>query len=106
MELLLPQWSYARFRLSFTGRSRRRGHFGVEIEELFQALGIVFEAATDINALQHFVVALMRLAQIRGHVIRIVELRHSRWVMGFAGQDNFLRAACEVSPIFLGELRQ
>ena len=54
------------------------GHFGVELEQLFQPLGVVLEPAADIDALQHLVVALMRRAQIVGHGVGIVEIGDRR----------------------------
>src|SRR3546814_6023682 len=50
--------------LPLLGCSRRRGHFGVKIEQLFQPFGIVAEPPSDIDALQNFVVALVRFSQI------------------------------------------
>src|SRR3546814_8198571 len=49
--------------LPLLGCSRRRGHFGVKIEQLFQPFGIVAEPPSDIDALQHFVVAFVRFSQ-------------------------------------------
>lgn len=40
----------------------------MEVEQLFQPLGVVFEAATDIAALQRLVIAVMRGAQVLGMV--------------------------------------
>ena len=46
--------------LSFPAGASRGGHFGVEIKELLQPFGVVLEAATNINTLQHFIVPLVR----------------------------------------------
>ena len=90
----------------FLGRSRRSGHLGVEIEQLFQPLGIVLEAAADIDALQHLVVALMRRAQVGGHVVGIVEIGDGRREMVLARQQDVLGAARQVGLVLFGERRE
>jgi hypothetical protein len=52
-----------------------RGHLGVEFEELFQPLGVVLEAAADVDALQRLVVALVSGAQVgKNRVLSLPQL--------------------------------
>jgi hypothetical protein len=37
------------------------GHFGVKLEEFFEAIGVVFEAAIDVDAIEYFVIGILRL---------------------------------------------
>ena len=83
----------------------RGGHLGVKLEQLFQPLGVVAEAAADIDALKHLVVALMRLAQIGGHVLGIIEIGDGRRKMRLARQQDVLGAAGQVGLVLLGERR-
>ena len=83
----------------------RRGHLGVKLEQLFQPLGVVPEAAADIDALQHLVVALMRLAQVGGHVVGVVEIGDRRREMCLARQQDVLGAAGQVGLVLLGQCR-
>ena len=46
--------------------SLRAGHFGVEFEQLFEAFGVVFEAAADVDAFQDLVVSIVRGAKVSG----------------------------------------
>ena len=87
----------------FLACSLSRGHLGVKLEQLFQPLGIVAEAAADIDALQHLVVALMRLAQVGGHVLGIIEIGDRRREMRLARQQDVLGAAGQVGLVLLGE---
>src|SRR3546814_15395089 len=64
-DTLFPYTTLFRSCLPLLGCSRRRGHFGVKIELLFQPFGIVAEPPSDIDALQNFVVALVRFSQDR-----------------------------------------
>ena len=75
------------------------------VEQLFQPLGVVLEAAADVDALQHLVVALMRLAQVGGHVVGIVEVGDRRREMRLARQQDVLGAAGQVGLVLLGERR-
>jgi hypothetical protein len=80
-------------------------HFGVEFEQLFEPLGIVFEPPPDIDALQHLVVALMRFSQIGGHLLRVIEVGDGRREMCLARQQNVLRATGQVGLVLLGQRR-
>ncbi len=51
-----------------------RGHLRIHLEQLFQPLGVVAEAAADIDAFQHLVIALMRGAEVGGHFFGIAEV--------------------------------
>src|SRR5690606_27336820 len=50
------------------------GPLGVGFEELFEARGLVLEAAADVDALQGLVVALVGRAEVGGHGVGIVEI--------------------------------
>jgi hypothetical protein len=50
------------------------GHFGIKLEEFFESFSVVFEAATDVDALEDFVVAFVGLAQVGGHVFGGTEI--------------------------------
>src|SRR5579875_3854914 len=67
-----PVRSYALAKPRSSFAAFRGGHPGVKLEQLFQPLGVVAEAAPDIDAFQDLVVPLMRRAQIGGHRVRIV----------------------------------
>src|SRR3546814_1712324 len=69
------------------------GHFGVEFEQFFEALGVVFEAAADVDAFEDLVVAIMRVAVGFGHLLRIVELGDGLGEMRLAGAADVLCAA-------------
>jgi len=79
--------------LGFAGLFVLRCHFGVEIKQLLQPLGIIFKAAADVDALQHFVVALMGTAQIVGHLVGGVEIGNGSGEMGFPCQQDIFGAA-------------
>ena len=89
--------------VAFFGCSLPRSHLGVEFEQLFQPLGVVPEAAADVDALQHLVVALVRLAQVGGHGLGIVEIGDRRREMRLARQQDVLGAAGQVGFVLLGE---
>ena len=91
--------------LRLLGRSVRCGHLGVQLEQLFQPLGVVAEAAADVDALQHLVVALVRLAQVGGHIVGIVEIGDRRREMRLARQQDVLGAAGQVGLVLFGERR-
>ncbi|ESS67483.1 hypothetical protein MGMO_164c00180 [Methyloglobulus morosus KoM1] len=44
-------------------------HLGIKLEQLFQPFGVVSEAAADVDAFQHFIIAFVRLPQVGGHVV-------------------------------------
>jgi hypothetical protein len=48
------------------------GHFGIQLEEFFEAFGVVFEAATDVDAFKHFVVKVVGFSEVGGHVLGVV----------------------------------
>ena len=50
-----------------SGGSLGARHPCVEFKELFEPLGVILEPATDVDAFQHLVVALMRMAQVFRH---------------------------------------
>ncbi len=68
------------------------GHFGVELEEFFEALGVVLEAAAEVDALQGLVVALVGGAEVGGHFFRVVEVGDGRREMRLQRQQDALRA--------------
>jgi hypothetical protein len=47
-------WLGFSFSRVFRGR-RLGGHFSVQLEEFFEAFGVVFEAATDVDEFENFV---------------------------------------------------
>lgn len=66
----------------------RAGHPGVEFEQLFEPLGIVPKTAADVNALQHRIVMLMRMAEVFGHRLRIIKICDGRREMRFTGEED------------------
>ncbi|MEZ7956276.1 MAG: hypothetical protein QMC23_05235 [Rubritalea sp.] len=62
-----------------------RGHFGVELEEFFQSLGIVLEAATDVDPLQGLIIPLESLAQIFRQGLWFIQIRDCRRKVCLAG---------------------
>jgi hypothetical protein len=61
-----------------------RRHLGVKLKQLFQPLGVVLEAAADVDALQHFVVALVGMSQVVRHGVRVVQVGDGGGEMRFA----------------------
>jgi hypothetical protein len=49
-------------------------HFGIKLEDFFEAFGVVFEAATDVDAFEDFVVAFVGFAQVGGHGFGVIEI--------------------------------
>ena len=80
-------------------------HLGVHVEQFLQQLGVVLEAAADIDALQHFVIALMGMAQVFGHGVGVIEIGNGFWPMGLTGQQNIFGAAREIGLVLFGEWR-
>src|SRR3546814_12554246 len=78
------------------------GHFGVEFEQFFEALGVVFEAAADVDAFEDLVVAIMRVAEVFGHLLRIVALGDGLGEMRLAGEEDVLCAAGQVAFVQIG----
>ena len=78
---------------------------GVEVEQLFQPLGIVLEATTDVNALQHLVVAIMRRTQVGGHGVGIVEIGDGGRKVVLSRQQDVLGTTREVSLVLLRQRR-
>ena len=68
-------------------------HLGVQLEQLFQPLGVVAEAPADVDALQRLVVALVRFAQVGGHFVWIVKVGDRRREVRFARQQDVFGAA-------------
>src|SRR3546814_19085876 len=86
--------------LPLLGCSRRRGHFGVKIEQLFQPFGIVAEPPSDIDALQNFVVALVRFSQIDRHFLLVIKVSDCGWEMSLSRQQYVFKigsASCRES---------
>jgi hypothetical protein len=48
--------------------------FVVKCKQPFQAFCVILETATDVNALQYFVIALVRSAQIVRHGVGVIEI--------------------------------
>src|SRR3546814_14344483 len=69
------------------------GHFGVEFEQFFEALGVVFEAAADVDASEDLVVAIMRVAEVLGYLLRNGELGDGIGAMRLASEEDVLCAA-------------
>ena len=90
----------------FLACSLSGGHLGVKIEQLFQTLGIVLEAAADINALQNLVVTLMRRSQVGWHVVGVVEIGDCGREMVLARQQDVLSAAREISLVLVSKGRE
>src|SRR3546814_14295069 len=91
-------------RLPFLRRSRRCGHLGIEVEQLFQPLGIVAKPPPDIDAFQHLVVALMGFAQIGGHLFGVIKVGDSGRKMRLARQQDILLTTGKIIPLFLGSI--
>ena len=77
-------------------------HFALEGEEFFQALGVVFEAAADVDAFQDFVVAFVRVAQVFRHRAGGVEVGDGFREVHFAGKKNGGGAFRQVGLVLLG----
>jgi hypothetical protein len=79
---------------------QRLSHLGIEVEQLLQPLGVVLEAATDVDALQHFVIALMRRAQVSGHGLGVIEVGNGRREMMLPRQQDVLAQRVRSSLFF------
>src|SRR6185312_5113306 len=100
MEWISLPRSCAGLPLAIPARLGSRGHRGVQLEQLLQPFGVVAEAATEVDALQHLVVALVSLAQISGHgLLRVVQLRDGGRKMCLARQEDVFGAAGKVGLI-------
>ncbi len=80
-------------------------HLRIKLEQLFQALCVVLETASDINALQYFIIAFVRLAQILRHGVRIVEVGNRVGEVMFSSNQNVLDATCKVRFVLVGQRR-
>src|SRR3546814_19496000 len=80
------------------------GHFGVEFEQFFEALGVVFEVAADVDAFEDLVVEIMRVEEVLVHFLRIVDRGDVRGDMRLAGETAVLRAAGPDDFVRLGWL--
>jgi hypothetical protein len=78
------------------------GHLREKLEELLQPLRVVAETSADIDALKYFVVPFMRVAQIGGDVVRVIEVSNGRRKMCLAHEQDFLGAAGQVGLILVG----
>src|SRR5690606_15032455 len=78
------------------GGGRLGGHLGVEGEKGFEALGVVFEAAADVDAFESLVVAVVGGAQIGRHFVGIVEIGDGGGEMRLAGEQDVFRATRQV----------
>ena len=85
----------------FCGQS----HACVERKQLFEALGIVFEAAAPVDAPPHFVIAHVGMAQVFGHVFSGLELGNRCREVHFAREKNIFGTFGQVGFIFLGKHR-
>ena len=75
--------------------------------QVFQTFGVVFEAAADVDALKGFVVGLVCGAEVAWQAfLGVVEFGQGGGEMGFAGEQDVLGAAGQVSPLLLGQLGQ
>jgi hypothetical protein len=80
---------------------RWRHHLGIKLKQLFQPLGIVLETAADVDALQHFVVALVGAAQIFWQVAQVAQVGDSGGEMGFARKQDGLDAGDQIGSWLL-----
>ena len=78
-------------------------HPGIKLKQLFQPLGVILEAAADVDALQRFIVALVGFAQVGGHVAGVVEVGNGGREMCLARQQDILGAAGQVGFVLFGE---
>lgn len=81
------------------------GHLGIQLKQLLEPFGVVFETATDVDALQHFIVAFVGGAKVIRHGVGIVEVGNGGGKMCFAGQQNVFSAAGEISFVLFGQRR-
>src|SRR3546814_11309675 len=63
-------------------------HLGVEIKQLLQSFGVVLEATTDIDTLQHFIVVLVGTAKVLRHGVWVIQVGDGGGEVCFAGQQN------------------
>ena len=88
--------------LAWRGGGALGGHLGVEGEEGFEAFGIVFEAAAEVDAFEGFVVAVVGGAQVGGHFVVVVEIGDGCGEMRLAGEQDVLRATGQIGFVLLG----
>ena len=81
----------------------RRRHLRIKLKQFFQPLGVVLETATDVDALQHFVVALVGVTQVVRHGLRVVQVGDRGGEVRFAGQQDVFGAGSQVGFVLLGE---
>jgi hypothetical protein len=79
------------------------GHFSIKLKQLFQPLGVVFEAATDVDAFEHFIISIVCFTQIFRHFIGSIEIGDRGWEMRFTGEQDIFGAAGEVGFVLVGE---
>ena len=72
---------------------------------MLQPFGVVAETAADIDALQRFIVGVVRLAQIVGHGFRVVEVGDSGGIVRLPGEQDGVGAAGEFGLVLGGEGR-
>src|ERR1035437_1776485 len=99
------QWSFSYLLLLFLGWYGRGGHFSIEIKQLFEPLGIVLKAASDVDALQNLVVTIMCLAQVIRHCFGVVEVGDRCREIVLTRQEDVLGASSEIFFVFVGEPR-
>lgn len=59
----------------------------IHLKEFFESLGIVFEAPTNVNTLEHFIVFFVSCAKICWHFVGLVEISNGFGIMGFTSQQ-------------------
>ncbi len=76
-------------------------HLRVHLEQFFQPLGVVLEAAADIDAFQHLVVAVMRGAKVVGHLCGVIEIGDGGGEMRLARQQDVFGSSGQVGALLL-----
>jgi hypothetical protein len=72
--------------------------YAVEVEQLLKPLGIILEPATDVDALQNLVIALMCMAQVLWHVVWVIEVGNRRREVRLPSQEDVFSTARKVQP--------
>jgi hypothetical protein len=78
------------------------GHFGIQLKQFFQPFGVVFEAATDVDSIEHLIISIVCFTQIFGHFIGSIEIGDRGWEMALTGEQDIFGAAGEVGFVLVG----
>src|SRR5690606_33630631 len=74
-------------------------------EELLQSFGVVAELAPDVYALQRLVVQLVSFAKVSRHLVGIIQVGDSSWVVRLARHKYLFGTASEVGLVLISQGR-